>query len=158
MAVLALAVAAGCDSKKEAVMTSGIDLTNLDTTAVQGADFYQYACGGWMKKHPLTNEYSRFGSFDMLAENNREQLKGLIVEIAAGQNAQGTIGQKIGDIYNLAMDSVKLNADGVTPIQADLEKISMWVPISWTVRAICFNCIKGVSVWVKKNIIWTMMM
>lgn len=124
MAVLALAVAAGCDSKKEAVMTSGIDLTNLDTTAVQGADFYQYACGGWMKKHPLTNEYSRFGSFDMLAENNREQLKGLIVEIAAGQNAQGTIGQKIGDIYNLAMDSVKLNADGVTPIQTDLEKIA----------------------------------
>ena len=124
MAVLALAVAAGCDSKKEAVMTSGIDLTNLDTTAVQGADFYQYACGGWMKKHPLTNEYSRFGSFDMLAENNREQLKGLIVEIAAGQKAQGTIGQKIGDIYKLAMDSVKLNADGVTPIQADLEKIA----------------------------------
>lgn len=124
MAVLALAVAAGCDSKKEAVMTSGIDLTNLDTTTVQGADFYQYACGGWMKKHPLTNEYSRFGSFDMLAENNREQLKGLIVEIAAGQNAQGTIGQKIGDIYKLAMDSVKLNADGVTPIQADLEKIA----------------------------------
>ena len=124
MAVLALAVAAGCDSKKEAVMTSGIDLTNLDTTAVQGADFYQYACGGWMKKHPLTNEDSRFGSFDMLAENNREQLKGLIVEIAAGQNAQGTIGQKIGDIYKLAMDSVKLNADGVTPIQADLEKIA----------------------------------
>ena len=124
MAVLALAVAAGCDSKKEADMTSGIDLTNLDTTAVQGADFYQYACGGWMKKHPLTNEYSRFGSFDMLAENNREQLKGLIVEIAAGQNAQGTIGQKIGDIYKLAMDSVKLNADGVTPIQADLEKIA----------------------------------
>ena len=124
MAVLALAVAAGCDSKKEAVMTSGIDLTNLDTTAVQGADFYQYACGGWMKKHPLTNEYSRFGSFEMLAENNREQLKGLIVEIAAGQNAQGTIGQKIGDIYKLAMDSVKLNADGVTPIQADLEKIA----------------------------------
>lgn len=105
-------------------MTSGIDLTNLDTTAVQGADFYQYACGGWMKKHPLTNEYSRFGSFDMLAENNREQLKGLIVEIASGQNAQGTIGQKIGDIYKLAMDSVKLNADGVTPIQADLEKIA----------------------------------
>lgn len=124
MAVLVLATTAGCDSKKEAVRTSGIDLTNLDTTAVQGADFYQYACGGWMKKHPLTNEYSRFGSFDMLAENNREQLKGLIVEIAAGQNAQGTINQKIGDIYNLAMDSVKLNADGMAPIKADLEKIA----------------------------------
>lgn len=184
MAVLALAVAAGCDSKKEAVMTSGIDLTNLDTTAVQGADFYQYACGGWMKKHPLTNEYSRFGSFDMLAENNREQLKGLIVEIASGQNAQGTIGQKIGDIYNLAMDSVKLNADGVTPIQADLEKIasvkdkSEIVPLmaelahsgvfpyfSFYVgadimdsKSNLFQLYQGVSVWVKKNIIWTMMM
>lgn len=124
MAVLAMAVAAGCDSKKEAVMTSGIDLANLDTTAVRGADFYQYACGGWMKKHPLTNEYARFGSFDMLAENNREQLKGLIVEIAAGQNEQGSIGQKIGDIYNLAMDSVKLNADGIAPIQTDLDKIA----------------------------------
>lgn len=124
MAVLTLAAAAGCDSKKEAVMTSGIDLANLDTTAVQGVDFFQYACGGWMKKHPLTDEYARFGSFDMLAENNREQLKGLIAEIAAQQHEQGTIGQKIGDIYNLAMDSVKLNADGVTPIKADLEKIA----------------------------------
>ena len=108
MAVLALAVAAGCDSKKEAVMTSGIDLTNLDTTAVQGADFYQYACGGWMKKHPLTNEYSRFGSFDMLAENNREQLKGLIVEIAAGQNAQGTIGIFSKRMYCQISSSVQL--------------------------------------------------
>ena len=102
MAVLALAVAAGCDSKKGSRHDFGYRLDKiLDTTAVQGADFYQYACGGWMKKHPLTNEYSRFGSFDMLAENNREQLKGLIVEIAAGQNAQGTIGQKIGDIYKI---------------------------------------------------------
>lgn len=124
MAVLTLAVAAGCDSKKEAVMTSGIDLANLDTTAVQGVDFFQYACGGWMKKHPLTDEYARFGSFDMLAENNREQLKGLIAEIAAQQHEQGTISQKIGDIYNLAMDSVKLNADGGAPIKADLEKIA----------------------------------
>lgn len=124
MAVLALAVVAGCDSKKEAVMTSGIDLANLDTTAVRGADFYQYACGGWMKAHPLTDEYSRFGSFDMLAENNREQLKGLIAEIAAAQNEQGTVGQKIADIYNLAMDSAKLNAEGMEPIRADLEKIA----------------------------------
>ncbi|WP_455671569.1 M13 family metallopeptidase [Phocaeicola sp.] len=124
MAAMALAVIAGCESKKEAVMTSGIDLTNLDTTVVRGTDFYQYACGGWMKKHPLTDEYSRFGSFDMLAENNREQLKGLIAEIAGSQHDQGTIAQKIADIYNLAMDSVKLNQDGMEPIKADLEKIA----------------------------------
>ena len=71
----------GCNSsKQQATSTSGLDLANLDTTALPGTDFYQYACGGWMKNHPLTDEYSRFGSFDMLAENNRKQLRGLIEE------------------------------------------------------------------------------
>ena len=73
----------GCNSKKEAVLTSGIDLANLDTTAVPGTSFYQYACGGWVKDHPLTDEYSRFGTFDMLRENSREQLKSLIAELAS---------------------------------------------------------------------------
>ena len=74
--VLVLACAlASCDSKKETTRTSGIDVANLDRSAKPNTDFYQFACGGWMKNHPLTNEYGRFGSFDLLAENNREQLK-----------------------------------------------------------------------------------
>ena len=123
--LIALAVAASaCNSKKEAVENGGIQLANLDTTAMPGTDFYQYACGGWMKAHPLTDEYARFGSFDLLAENNREQLKGLIEGLAAQKSEEGTIAQKIGDLYNLAMDSVKLNADGVAPIRPELEKIA----------------------------------
>ncbi len=116
---LALTMTA-CNQKN--TQTSGIDLTNLDTTAVAANDFYQYACGGWMKKHPLTGEYSRFGSFDKLAEDNREQLKGLITEIAEKKNkTNGSIEQKIGDMYCLAMDSARLNAEGFTPIRGDLE-------------------------------------
>ena len=103
VAVLAVAALTGCEGKKE--MNSGIKISNMDTTAVRGADFYQYACGGWMAANPLTNEYSRFGTFDQLAENNREQLKGLISDIAAGQHEQGSIAQKICDLYNLAMDA-----------------------------------------------------
>lgn len=121
---LALTTLAGCNMKKEATMTSGLDLANLDTTALPGVDFYQYACGGWMKSHPLTAEYARFGSFDELAENNRQQMKALITEIAAKQNAQGSIEQKIGDLYNMVMDSVKLNADGMEPIKAELARIA----------------------------------
>ena len=123
VAVLAMTTLAGC-TNKEAKMTSGIKLENLDTTAVRGADFYQYACGGWMAAHPLTDEYSRFGSFDYLAETNREQLNGLIGEIAAGEHPQGTVAQKIADLYNLAMDTVKLNAEGMAPIQQDFERIA----------------------------------
>ena len=105
-------------------LTSGIDLKNLDTTAVPGTDFYQYACGGWMKNHPLTGEYSRFGSFDMLRENNLKQLNDLVTGIAKKGGSEGSIEQKISDLYNIAMDSVKLNKDGFTPIKTDLDKIA----------------------------------
>ena len=114
----------GCNSKKGAVLASGIDLANLDTTALPGTSFYQYACGGWIQAHPLTDEYSRFGSFDMLNENNREQLKGLIAELAAKKdNVPGSAAQKVGDLYNIAMDSVKLNQDGFVPIKEELIEI-----------------------------------
>jgi putative endopeptidase len=113
-----------CNSKKEAVLTTGIDLANMDTTALPGTDFYQYACGGWIKSHPLTDEYSRFGSFDLVAENTREQLKSLIAELATKKdNAPGSIAQKVGDLYNIAMDSVKLNKEGAEPIKAELAAI-----------------------------------
>ena len=119
---MAMATLTGCEGKKE--MNTGIRMENLDTTAVRGADFYQYACGGWMAAHPLTDEYSRFGTFDYLAENNREQLKGLISEIASKEHEKGSVAQKIGDLYNLAMNTEKLNADGMNPIKEDLEKIN----------------------------------
>ena len=115
----------GCNSKKEAVLTSGIDLANLDTTAMPGTSFYQYACGGWIESHPLTDEYSRFGSFDMLHEKSREQLKELIAELAAKtDNAPGSAAQKVGDLYNIAMDSVKLNKEGAAPIKEEMEAIN----------------------------------
>lgn len=114
-------VATACGNKK---LASGIDLENLDTTAVAQNDFYQYACGGWMKNNPLTGEYSRFGSFDKLAEDNREQLKGLILELAEKEGKkQGSIEQKIGDLYNLVMDSTRRDAEGIEPIKPILDEI-----------------------------------
>ncbi len=126
LVILFFSMINSCKSRSSAdeKLTAGIMLENLDTTSLSGNDFYQYATGGWQKFNPLTGEYSRFGSFDKLAEDNRLQLKGLIEEIAKKSAKEGTVEQKIADLFNLAMDSSKLNSDGSTPIKSDLEKIA----------------------------------
>lgn len=116
---------ASCNTgKQQAELTAGIQLANLDTTALPGTDFYQYACGGWMKNNPIPAEYSQYGSFTILAENNRKQIQGLIEELAATQHEAGSVAQKIGDLYKIVMDSVKLNKDGVAPIKAELDQLA----------------------------------
>ncbi|MBO4656014.1 MAG: M13 family metallopeptidase [Bacteroidales bacterium] len=110
--------------KDEVTFTSGIDLANLDTTASPNDDFYQFACGGWMKNNPLKPEYSRYGSFDVLGENNQVQLKEIITETAAQQHEQGSVAQKIGDLYNIGMDTVTIEKQGAEPIQKELKNIA----------------------------------
>lgn len=119
--------------------TSGVDRANLDETVAPGADFYDYACGGWMKAHPLTAEYSRFGTFDELGEANRQQVLDLITNLdrTSSPNAQ-----KIADLYALGMDSVKLNEQKAAPLQADLKTIQSLDKVSM------FPVLATLPVWV----------
>lgn len=114
------AVLASCQTNGESSQKSGIDLANLDSTYLPGTDFYMFATGGWQKAHPLTDEYSRYGSFDVLQENNNKQLRELIEGVAAQQNEKGSVSQKIADLYNSAMDSVALNEHGLDEMAAFL--------------------------------------
>ena len=123
-AALAFATLSSCGGQQDAKLSTGINLANLDTTAVPGQDFFQYACGGFNENHPLTAEYSRFGAFEMLIEENQKQIKGLIEGLAADQDNQNETGKKVGTLYNLAMDSVKLNKDGIAPVKPLLDKIA----------------------------------
>lgn len=120
-AALSLSIAA-CTTEKP--MESKIDLANLDMNAKPGTDFYRFATGGWNDQHPLTDEYARYGQFDALAEKNRVQLQELVLEQAAKQNEPGSNAQKIGDLYNLAMDSTRRNSLGYSPIKPTLEQIA----------------------------------
>ena len=125
VATLAFAMLTSCAGQKEAKSTSGIDLANMDTTVSAGTDFFRYACGGWNDAHPLTAEYSRYGTFDELFESSQKQLRELIEGLAAQKNNQaGSAAQKIGDLYNMAMDSVTLNKQGAEPVKAMLDKIA----------------------------------
>ena len=109
MAMIALATTlTGCQMGDK-TLSSGIDLANLDTTYLPGTDFYEFATHGWQVANPLTAEYSRYGSFDVLQENNNKQLRELIDSVAAQKNEPGSVAQKIADLYNSAMDSVNLN-------------------------------------------------
>jgi len=97
-------------------LKSGIDLNNLDRTANPANDFYKFACGGWMKNNPLPAAYSRFGSFDQLAQNNNKRINTILSDLQKNTYAKGTTEQKLSDFYKLAMDSVRRNKEGVKPL------------------------------------------
>lgn len=104
--------------------TVGIDRANMNLSVKPGNDFYEYAIGGWRKAHPLDAEHARNGSFTDLDEMNQKRILELIQEYSSKPQAQGTLGQKIGSLYNLAMDSVRRNREGAAPIQPVLKKIA----------------------------------
>ena len=116
---------ASCNTpQKEVVKIAAINPANMDTTVAAGTDFYEYACGGWIKNNPLKPEYARFGTFDQLLENNQEQLRVLIEELSAMPHEAGSVAGKIGALYAMGLDSTKLNADGVAPIKEELAAIN----------------------------------
>lgn len=106
-------------------MKTGINQNNLDLTVDPRQDFYKYACGGWQKNHPLDGEYSQFGTFNVLAEEARDNVRSLIETLSDDSDAgiKGTIAQKISDLYAMGMDMERRNKEGNTPMRLVLERI-----------------------------------
>jgi putative endopeptidase len=100
-----------------------LDLTDLDTTVSPKANFYQYATGGWQVKNPLRPEFSRYGSFDAIAERTQENLNALFESMTTLDAKPGTVEQKISDLYKMALDSTTRNELGAQPIQKYLDEI-----------------------------------
>ena len=122
LAVAALAVDAQAPAAAQGAV-HGVNKADMDMSVRPGDDFYQYAGGGWLKANPMKPEYSSYGVFNDLAETNRKQIRELFENLSKEKHAFGSVGQKVADLYNMAMDSVRLNKEGAAPLQKDLDKV-----------------------------------
>ncbi|MDE6265157.1 MAG: M13 family metallopeptidase [Paramuribaculum sp.] len=100
-----------------------LDPKNFDNTVPAGTDFYQHVTKGWQKAHPLTAEYARYGQFNVLSDSSEQRVKDIVLNLGSSNPEPGSVAFKVSTIYNLAMDSVRRNAEGAKPILADLKKI-----------------------------------
>lgn len=120
---MAMALMITACGSRERETVPAINLSWLDTTVTPGQDFYRYSTGGWQKNNPLGPEYARFGSFDQLRENAVENLNNLFKQMAGMKTAAGSDEQKIVDLYNMGLDSLRLNAEGAAPIRKYVDEI-----------------------------------
>ncbi len=112
-------------NKNKKTMNKAIDPKNMDTSVKPGDNFYLYVNGGWIKNNPIPPEYSQYGAFTVLYENNQKQLKTLVEEVSADKTAKkGSIAQKIRDFYNSGMDTAGINKLGIKAIEKELNEIA----------------------------------
>ena len=102
---------------------AGIKAENLDKSVRPADDFFTFATGGWQKLNPLPGAFSRFGSFDQLQENNNKRINTILTDLLKKQGKEGSVEKKLGDFYKLAMDSVRRNKEGVSPVKSLLDEM-----------------------------------
>ena len=121
LTISTIAIMAGCNTKQAEV--PAIDRANFDESVALNDDFYQYATGGWQAANPLKPEFARYGTFDRLRESNEIRLNDLFADIAKSKFKEGTVDQKIADLYTMGLDSTRLNTEGVAPVKADVNRL-----------------------------------
>ena len=121
LTISTVALMASCNTKQAEV--PAIDTANFDESVSLKDDFYQYATGGWQAANPLKPEFARYGTFDQLRETNEVRVNDLFAEIAKSKTEKGTVDQKIADLYNMGLDSTRLNKEGVAPVKADVDRL-----------------------------------
>lgn len=102
---------------------SGFSIANVDKSIDPCTNFYQYACGTWIKNNPIPPEYSRWGRFSELLDRNQRILKD-ILETSSAKSTRTAGEQKIGDYYQSCMDEAGIETKGIEPLKPYLDRIA----------------------------------
>src|SRR6267142_1365746 len=124
-AFIACALVMACSVAASFGQASHFDVRNMDTKTSACADFYQYANGGWLSANPIPAAYPAWGVANILNEKNRDVLHEILEAAAKNTDArEGSNEQKVGDYYASCMDEAKIEAEGLKPLQAELNQIA----------------------------------
>ncbi len=108
----------------EAALRSGVDRTTFDPSVKPAEDFFRYVNGNWIKHNPIPPEYSRWGAFPKLRDDNLLALREILDDLAKSDSAADSDRQKLRDLYRTAMDEARLEAQGASPLSTVLERIA----------------------------------
>lgn len=123
LTAVAVALIASSCGRGNSEHLASINVDYIDTTIAPGEDFYTHINKGWLEAHPLTAEHARYGQFNILSDSSEARVKSLVENLGATNPEAGTVAHKVWTVYSLAMDTARRNAEGATPILADLKRI-----------------------------------
>ena len=124
----------------------GLDRRNLDTATDACVDFYQFANGNWLALNPIPDEYSMWGISHEMYERNLALLRQIMEEADDADAPKGTNEQKVGDFWHTGMDIEKIEAQGLAPLKADLERVDAIAAVEEVAAMVRDLHAEGVSV------------
>lgn len=101
-----------------------LDITSMDRSVDPCVDFFQYSCGGWIKRNPIPPDQSSWSTYSKMQDENRGRLRGILETAAAPDGTRNAASQKIGDYYSSCMDEKAIETKGTEPLKPELERIA----------------------------------
>ena len=123
-AVAAMAQNSSSSSAPQPKPLVSFDVNAMDKSVDPCNDFYEFACGNWIKNNPIPADQASWGRFNELHEHNQLVLRGILEKYSADDSKRSSNEQKIGDYYSSCMDEGAINAKGFTPLEPVLDRIA----------------------------------
>ncbi|PLW89626.1 M13 family metallopeptidase, partial [Mucilaginibacter sp.] len=123
-----------------------IDPANMDLSVKPGDDFFEYANGGWIKQNAIPAKETRWGSFNILRQENTDRLLSLLNEVSKNPNSpKGSLKQRVGDLYASGMDSLAIEKKGYSPIKPDLQRIDKISDLNGVINELVYERMNGIG-------------